>query len=115
MINRRRFLATAAGFAAAPSLIPNLRAASPNGKVRHASFGASGQAMSDLNSFARSPHFELTAVADVDTSTFAAIKEKWPQAKCYQDWRELLDKEGGNIDSVNVSVPDHMHAPMGAA
>ncbi len=115
MINRRRFLASAAGFAAAPSFIPNLRAASPNGKIRHASFGASGQAMSDLSSFARSPHFELTAVADVDTSTFAAIKEKWPQAKCYQDWREMLDKEGGNIDSVNVSTPDHLHAPMGAA
>lgn len=112
-MQRRRFLATAAGFAAAPSFIPNLRAASPNGKVRHASVGAGGQAWSDLNSLAKSPDFELTAVADVDVSTFDAIKKQWPQAKCYQDWREMLDKESNNIDSVNVSVPDHHHALVG--
>ena len=111
-MQRRRFLAT---LAAAPAFIPNLRAASPNGKVRHASVGAGGQAMSDLLSFSKSPNFELTAIADVDTTTFAAIKAKWPQAKCYQDWHEMLEKEAGNIDSVNVSVPDHMHAPVGAA
>ena len=29
--------------------------------------------------------------------------------KVYQDWRELLDKEK-NLNSVNVSTPDHMHA-----
>ena len=31
--------------------------------------------------------------------------------KVYQDWRELLDKEK-NLNSVNVSTPDHMHAPI---
>ncbi|MES2706128.1 MAG: Gfo/Idh/MocA family oxidoreductase [Verrucomicrobiota bacterium] len=114
-MQRRRFLATAAASLTAPAFIRNLRAASPNGKVRHASFGASGQALSDLKSFGTSPNFELVAVADVDTGNFAAIKEMWPQVKCYQDWRELLDKESGNIDSVNVSTPDHMHAPIGVA
>lgn len=115
MMQRRRFLASAASLLAAPAFIPNLRAASPNGKVRHASFGAGGQAFGDLQSFANSPNFELVAVADVDTAAFAAIKAKWPAVKCYQDWRELLDKESANLDSVNVSVPDHLHATMGAA
>ncbi|MDB6135136.1 MAG: gfo 5 [Verrucomicrobiales bacterium] len=116
MMQRRRFLTTAAAAAVtAPAFIRNLRAASPNGKVRHASFGGGGQAMSDLQSFASHPDFELVAVADVDTANFAEIKKLWPQAKCYQDWRQLLEKEVGNIDSVNVSVPDHMHAPIGAA
>src|SRR5262249_38766763 len=31
--------------------------------------------------------------------------------KIYQDWRQLLDKEK-NLNSVNVSTPDHMHAPI---
>ncbi len=31
--------------------------------------------------------------------------------KVYQDWRELLDKEK-NLNSVNVSTPDHMHASI---
>ena len=40
------------------------------------------------------------------------LKKKFPEVKVYQDWRKLLDQEGKNIDSVNVSTPDHMHAPM---
>ena len=42
-------------------------------------------------------------------------RKKFPKARFYQDWREMLDKEAGNIDSVNVSTPDHMHAPMGVS
>jgi predicted dehydrogenase len=57
--------------------------------------------------------FELVAVADVDTKNLDKIKAQFPNAKCYQDWRELLEKEAGNIDSVNVSTPDHMHGPIG--
>ena len=30
----------------------------------------------------------------------------------YMDWRELLEKEGDKIDSVNVTVPDHNHFPI---
>ena len=36
----------------------------------------------------------------------------FPRAKVYQDWRVLLDKEGKNLDSANVSTPDHMHASI---
>ena len=113
--SRRRFLATAGAAFAAPAFIRNLRAASPNGKVRHVSFGASGMAHQDLSAIAASPHVELYAVADVDKRNWAAVKEKWPQVKCYQDWRELLAKESGNFDSANVSTPDHMHGGIAVA
>jgi len=32
-----------------------------------------------------------------------------PGARAYADWRELLASEGDKIDSVSVTVPDHMH------
>ena len=35
-----------------------------------------------------------------------------PEARTYADWRELLEKEKDNIDSVNVTVPDHNHYPI---
>jgi predicted dehydrogenase len=89
-----------------------MMAASPNGKVRHASFGAAGQAASDIDQLAQSPHFELVAVADVDSRNFAPLKERFPGAKTFQDWRELLASVGDSIDSVNVTTPDHMHAPI---
>ncbi|SKB04773.1 Predicted dehydrogenase [Prosthecobacter debontii] len=111
---RRRFLTQAAGtFFAAPFVTSGLRAASPNGKLRHAAFGAAGMSWSDMNAMSNHPMWELTAVCDVDTRNFARVKEKWPHVKCYQHWEELLEKEAGNIDSVNVSTPDHMHGPIG--
>lgn len=61
------------------------------------------------------PQWELAAVCDVDTRNFARVQEKWPNVRCYQDWRELLEKEGDQIDSVNVSTPDHLHGPIGLA
>jgi predicted dehydrogenase len=107
-ISRRQFLQTVGATAAvAPFLSIPARAAADT--VRHASIGASGQALSDLMSFAKHPAFELVAVADVDLGRFERLQERFPKARVYQDWRELLKKEHKNIDSVNVSTPDHMH------
>jgi predicted dehydrogenase len=107
-VSRREFLQTvAAATAAAPFLSIPSRAAGAT--VRHASIGASGQALSDLMSFAKHPAFELIAVADVDLARFERLQQRFPKTRVYQDWRELLKKEHGNIDSVNVSTPDHMH------
>lgn len=108
-ISRRQFLhGVAATAAVAPFLSLPLRGETV-AKVRHASIGTSGQAFSDLNQFAKHPAFDLVAVADVDLCVVARLQEKFPQIRIYQDWRELLKKEK-TIDSINVSVPDHIHA-----
>src|SRR5579884_357117 len=111
--SRRSFLKTfgAATFAA-PFITRNLIAAPPSGVVRHASFGASNQAWHDLTQLSNIPRLQVVAICDVDLSRTAEARKKFPDAKVYQDWRQLLDKEAKNIDSVNVSVPDHMHAPI---
>ncbi len=107
-VTRRRFLQTvAATTAVAPFLSIRPRTAEP--MLRHASIGASGQAFSDLLSFAKHPAFDLVAVADVDLARFDRVQQRFPKVRVYQDWRELLKKEHRNIDSVNVSTPDHMH------
>lgn len=107
-LSRRKFLQTVAATAAvAPFLSIGSRTAAP--MLRHASIGASGQAFSDLMSFAKHPSFDLVAVADVDLARFERVQQRFPKVRVYQDWRELLKKEHANIDSVNVSIPDHMH------
>jgi hypothetical protein len=112
-INRRDFLKTlgAAGLAA-PFFARNLHAQAPSRVLRHASFGAAGMAANDIQALTSNPWVKLVAVADVDLSRANRLKETFPDVKIYQDWRQLLDKEAHNIDSVNVSVPDHMHAPI---
>jgi predicted dehydrogenase len=114
--SRRSFLKTVGAAAlAAPFITSNLFAAPPSMRLRHASFGAGGQAWSDLTQIANSPNVEIVAVCDVDLSHMGEAKKRFPNARYYQDWRELLDKEAKNIDSVNVSTPDHMHAPIGVS
>jgi predicted dehydrogenase len=110
-LSRRRFLqSVAAAAAVGPFLSIPSRAAGAT--LRHASVGASGQALSDLNAFAKHPAFELVAVADVDLCRIEPLQLRFPKVRVYQDWREMLKKERTNVDSVNVSLPDHMHCAV---
>src|SRR5579871_460885 len=109
-ITRRTVLRGLAAGLAAPATFRAF-GGPPSGTVLHASFGASGMGWSDIQSLTQSKHLKLVAVADVDLRRTAQIKAKFPEIRVYQDWRELLDKEK-QLDSVNVSTPDHMHAPI---
>jgi len=70
-------------------------------------------AWQDLTQIAACPGVEIVAVCDLDLDRMVEARKQFPQARFYQDWRELLEREDKNIDSVNVSTPDHMHAPIG--
>lgn len=114
--SRRSFLRTlGAAAAAAPFVTGDLLAQPPDRTLRHASFGAGGMAWSDLTNIANCPNVEIVAVCDVDLRHAIEARKLFPQARIYQDWRELLDQEEKNLDSVNVSTPDHMHAPIGVS
>ena len=111
--SRRTFLKTLGAAAlTAPFISHRLLAQPASRTLRHASFGAGGMAWSDLTQIANCPNVEIVAVCDVDLNRTAEARKRFPKARIYQDWRELLDKEAKNIDSVNVSTPDHMHAPI---
>jgi predicted dehydrogenase len=101
----------AAAGAAVPFVFRTHANAAPSETIYHASFGANGMALADIRSLSGSKYLKLVAVADVDLKRTTDVKKQFPDAKIYQDWRELLDKEK-NLNSVNVSTPDHMHAPI---
>src|SRR5688572_6127048 len=110
--NRRAFLkSTAASSIALPFFVPRLLSAPPSNRVLHASFGAGGMALQDLSTITSHPNVQFVAVADVEPAKAADLKKKFPGLRVYTDWRELLDKEK-ELTSVNVSTPDHMHAPI---
>jgi hypothetical protein len=115
VVSRRTFLQNITVGAAAVPLAGGIVLAQAGRKVRHASFGASGMALSDIRAFSSHGAFDLVAVADVDLSRVEPVKKLFPNVRIYQDWRELLRKEADNLDSVNVSTPDHMHAPIAMA
>jgi predicted dehydrogenase len=110
-ITRRAALRTAAAAFSVPFVWRLHAHAAPSETVRHASFGASGMAASDIGDLTKSKNLKLVAVAEVDDALVGGIKKRFPDCTIYKDYRVLLDKEKG-LDSVNVSTPDHMHAPI---
>ncbi|MEI7737040.1 MAG: Gfo/Idh/MocA family oxidoreductase, partial [Ferruginibacter sp.] len=45
----------------------------------------------------------------------ATSRGRFPKAKYYKDYREMLEKEHQNFDAVSVSTPDHNHAVQAMA
>jgi predicted dehydrogenase len=110
-VSRRGFLKTTAVAAAGVVTASVYRNAyGANGKLCHASIGVRGMGGVDLDNFLGHPKLQMVALCDVDRNHVNDAASKAKDARKYQDWRELLDKEGDKIDSVNVTVPDHMHA-----
>src|SRR5205823_14082776 len=103
--------AGAASGVAGPGVFRAYAQTRPNETLNHASFGANGMALSDIRSLTASKNLRLVAVADVDLSRTAQVRKQFPNARIYQDWRELLDKEK-NLNTANISTPDHMHASI---
>jgi predicted dehydrogenase len=110
---RRRFLKQSAALAGAAASqvfgLPNvLRATAPNEKLNVAGIGVGGQGAGDLAQAAATEN--IVALADVDSQRAAPSFRRFSKAAKYTDFRQMLDKEGKNIDAVVIATPDHMHA-----
>jgi predicted dehydrogenase len=96
----------AGGFGSAASL-PRLGYKSPNEKLNLACIGAGGQPLSDLRGCETE---NIVALADVDWKRGEAGFKRYEKAAKYKDFRQMLDKDGKNIDAVIIGTPDHVHA-----
>jgi predicted dehydrogenase len=112
-VTRRGFLKRVAAVGvAAPLIVPRLSFASPpSSRLQHAAIGVGGQGVSDLGNIHSSGKVDVIALCDIDEQNLQKAAQLYPQARLYRDWREMLEKEAKNLDSVNVSTPDHTHAP----
>lgn len=109
--NRRKFLqqssAAAAGFWVFGGLTPKESKAA-NDKLNIASIGVGGKGSSDCDQAGQLGN--IVALCDIDDNPLNSKAQKFPQAKKFHDFREMLEKMGNEIDAVTVSTPDHTHA-----
>jgi predicted dehydrogenase len=113
-INRRRFLAGAAMTAAATVVPRHVLAGAatipPSEKLNIAGIGIGGMGASNLRQLETE---NIVALCDVDHAYAAETFKRYPKAKVYTDYREMLDKQK-NIEAVLIATPDHTHAVIAA-
>lgn len=114
-VSRRNFIRNsslaAAGFYIVPRHVLGGKGfVAPSDKLIIAGVGAGGEGGYDLQKEAESPNAVIGYLCDVDDRQSVESRKRFPKAKYYHDWRELMDKEAKNFDAVSVAIPDHNHA-----
>ena len=111
--NRRSFIgqsaATTAGIGYWASTSPLARAQSALQAPAAGCIGVGGKGGS-VTSHVGEHGVSIVGLCDVDGSTLSKKGREFPDAKQFQDFREMLDQMGDKIDIVTVSTPDHTHA-----
>jgi len=111
-LNRRQFIkqgaaVTAACLAGARTQARNI---SPNERLNIGMIGVANRAGDDLKEISSE---NIVALCDIDDNYLAAVKQKYPQAKTYNDFRRVLDRQ--DLDAVVIGTPDHTHAVAAVA
>jgi predicted dehydrogenase len=85
-----------------------LQEQSPNDRINVASIGVGGKGDGDSSQAAK--HGNLIAVCDVDDNRLKAKLRHFSKARGFNDFRQMFEKLGKEIDAVTISTPDHTHA-----
>jgi len=112
--SRRNFIKSASIVAGSFMIVPRHVLGkgfiAPSDKLNIAGIGVGGKGESDLSEFAKNPKVNIVGLCDVDDRQAVNSRKRFPKAKYYKDFREMLDKEKNNIDACSISTPDHLHA-----
>jgi predicted dehydrogenase len=119
--SRRRFVqnTVAAGlsFNFLPAYLTSARAVDnpklpPSRRINLGCIGIGGRAGSVIPGLTAGGIATPVAFTDVDFVTAKSLEKNlktFPDVKRFQDFREMLDKMGKDIDAVSVVTPDHTH------
>jgi predicted dehydrogenase len=110
--SRRDFVGSVASASAAFTIVPRHVLGgpgytAPSDKLNIACIGVGGMGENDVKGVSSQ---NIYALCDVDLKSAEDTFRKYPAARKYRDYREMLDLEQKNIDAVTITIPDHSHA-----
>ena len=103
---RRNILKGAAALSL-PTFLPSSVFGANEKKINVAWVGFGNMGWGDLNSCSHGNN--VVALCDCNPGTWERAKKKFPGAKFYKDFRQMLEEMGDQIDAVGVGTPDHTH------
>ncbi len=113
-VNRRGFLkATGVSTAAlaAGGFFSQRSPAASKSSLEKLNIAIIGTANRGADNIAGVQQESLVALCDIDANYLEKAAARFPGARRYVDYREMLDREGDAVDAVMVSTADHHHAP----
>jgi hypothetical protein len=115
-MKRRKFLQQTAASIAGFTILAHsasARSAQANERMNLAHIGVGGRGRALLLEFSRQTN--PVALCDVNDHRAAQAYLRFPHLPRFQDFREMLERLGKQIDGVVVATPDHTHAVATAA
>ena len=112
LITRRAALKTLAAAGLAAPFAYRLHAAAPSETLYHASFGAGGMAAADIGSLTASKHRQARRRRRCRPGPRRRDEETLPRRARSTRTGASCSTRRRTSNSVNVSTPDHMHAPI---
>ena len=111
-LNRRQFLTNSAALGAGVWVTGRQPAwaqeKGPNAKLNVACIGVGGRGRASLDAMKGE---NVVAVCDIDDTPLDKACKDFPTAKRFNDYRQMLEEVGKDIEAVTVGTPDHHHAP----
>lgn len=111
--SRRKFLKQTMLASAALSVPGLLKARTPE-KVKLACIGIGNRGGEIIPELYKTGLAEIVALCDVDMGAphTLAILKQFPDVPRFQDFRQMFDKMGNQIEAVSIAVPDFSHFPI---
>jgi predicted dehydrogenase len=99
---------------AVPEIVPKKAVKGSGRKVNLALIGIANQGASVAKEFINSGLANIVAVCDVDLDSRGSQEtiKLVPKAKRFRDFRVMYDQMAGDIDAVQVAIPDFAHFPV---
>ncbi len=114
-INRRQFVRNSTALAGAGFWLSarsdRALGRSANEQVNVACIGVGGKGASDTDGAAK--YGQIVAICDIDHQRLRQKSQRYPMARMFFDYRELLSVMGDEVDAVTISTADHTHAAAG--
>ncbi|MHC4120383.1 MAG: Gfo/Idh/MocA family protein [Planctomycetota bacterium] len=118
--SRRDFIRTAGPVLAGMTIVPRhvLGGAGripPSETIQIAGIGIGGVGSGQITSISEQPGTRIALLCDVDDVYAKRTYDRFPKAKVYRDYREMLNAEDDKIDAVYCGTPDHTHTVINLA
>ena len=110
MTTRKSFIGGMLAAGAVPAVVPHsvFGKNAPSNRVTVGGIGIGGIGNAQLPQMKRAG-FEVVALCDLDWQYAERVFKKFPQARKYKDYEEMLRLEGDKLDAVYCGCPDHWH------